>query len=47
MKKKYINPQACWETFVSEYVLAASDVYDATGADVTFDAESDFDSFFS
>lgn len=47
MKKKYIYPQTCWESVIPEYVLAASDNYDATGADVSFDTESDFDSFFS
>ncbi len=47
MKKKYIYPQACLESFVSEYILAESYVNDATGSDITFDSESDFDLFFS
>lgn len=47
MKKTYHYPQTCWEEALPEQLLAASDSYDATGADVTFDAESDFDSFFS
>ncbi len=46
MKKKYIIPQAHKVEVLPEYMLAQSQQFGATGADVTMDAESDFDSFF-
>ena len=46
MKKTYKKPFADPVFIVPGSMLAASDSFSATGADASFDTESDFDSFF-
>ena len=48
MKKKYLIPQTCWETVVSEYVLAESS-FNGTGVDLEdpiIVSDSDFNGMF-
>lgn len=47
MKKNYINPKTGTRQLSLEKQFLASQQSEATGANVTFDTESDFDSFFN